>query len=64
VLDVTVRDDGRGFDVAAILARSAQGDHLGLLGMHERVRSLGGEMTVDSAPGSGTAIRIRVAWPA
>jgi signal transduction histidine kinase len=64
VLDVTVRDDGRGFDVAAILARSAQGDHLGLLGMHERVRSLGGEMTVDSAAGGGTAIRIRVSWPA
>jgi signal transduction histidine kinase len=64
VIDVTVRDDGRGFDVGAVMARSAQGDHLGLLGMHERVRSLGGEMTVDSTPGGGTAIRIRVSLPA
>jgi signal transduction histidine kinase len=45
----SVRDDGAGFD-----PRFVRG--LGLLGMDERVRRLGGRLAIDSQPGRGTAI--------
>ncbi len=46
---LSVRDDGAGFD-----SRIVRG--LGLLGMDERVRRLGGRFAIDSQPGRGTAI--------
>jgi signal transduction histidine kinase len=46
---VRVADNGRGFD-----ARRSRG--MGLLGMEERVRRLGGTLSVDSQPGKGTTI--------
>jgi PAS domain S-box-containing protein len=52
---VTVRDDGRGFDPARSRKTS-----LGLLGMRERVLAVGGELDIDSAPGQGTALTVRV----
>jgi signal transduction histidine kinase len=58
-LRVAVRDDGTGFDVNEALARSAGGDHLGLLGMRERVEMLGGRLEIASALGEGTEVR---AW--
>lgn len=45
----TVQDDGAGFDT-----RYVRG--LGLLGMEERVRRLGGRLTIDSQPGRGTLV--------
>jgi signal transduction histidine kinase len=54
VLRLRVRDDGAGFDPGA--ARSG----VGLLGMEERARAVGGQLTVDSAPGAGTNIELRV----
>ncbi len=45
----SVRDDGSGFDT-----RFVRG--LGLLGMEERVRRLGGQLKIDSQPGRGTTI--------
>jgi signal transduction histidine kinase/ligand-binding sensor domain-containing protein len=59
-LQLSVRDDGRGFDVAEALQRAASGRHLGLLGMRERVEALGGRLEIDSAPGQGTEIRANV----
>ncbi len=55
-LRVSIRDDGTGFDPAAAT------DGFGLVGMRERVELLGGELTIESAPGSGT--RIAVSLPA
>lgn len=49
---IEVLDDGPGFDAAA----TPDGDHLGLLGMRERVESLGGEFQVVSAPGAGARV--------
>lgn len=50
-----VRDDGRGFDVAAALAR--RGDRgLGLIGMRERAEALGGSLEIRSAPDQGTEL--------
>ena len=54
VLQVT--DDGRGFDPQARAVRSRR---LGLTSMHERAVSLGGVLTVTSAAGEGTIVRLR-----
>jgi two-component system sensor histidine kinase UhpB len=51
---LTVRDDGCGFDTGA------EHDSLGLSGMAERARLLGGTLDIDSRPGSGTALTLRV----
>jgi signal transduction histidine kinase len=48
---VVVEDDGRGFE-----AGHARDASLGLLGMRERVTLVGGTLTVESAPGSGTTL--------
>jgi signal transduction histidine kinase len=61
VLQLVIRDDGVGFDVTSALDQSAARDHLGLLGMRERVQILGGSLEVDSGPGRGT--RLRVTFP-
>jgi PAS domain S-box-containing protein len=50
-----VSDSGVGFD-----ATSVPGDRLGLVSMTERVRSLGGELLVQSQPGGGTTVEARV----
>jgi two-component system sensor histidine kinase UhpB len=59
-LRLVVRDDGRGFDVAAARRRAALGASLGLISMQERVALAGGDMKIDSAPGRGTSIRVRL----
>ncbi len=57
----TVADDGCGFDVPS-LGALAGGGRLGLLGMRERARLLGGTCEIRSGPGHGT--RVAVALPA
>lgn len=52
-----VRDDGRGFAPERV---QAAGGGLGLLGMQERAVMVGGRVTVDSRPGEGTAVVIRI----
>ncbi|HEU5470136.1 MAG TPA: GAF domain-containing sensor histidine kinase [Actinophytocola sp.] len=54
VLEVT--DDGRGFDPAS----AAAAGRLGLASMRERARTVGGQITVASAPGAGTTVRLAV----
>jgi signal transduction histidine kinase len=51
-----VTDDGRGFDPHARLLRARR---LGLTSMHERAASLGGALTITSAPGRGTTVELR-----
>ena len=53
---IEVTDDGRGFDVERALARAAKDGRLGLVGMSERVRLLGGRMDIESRPGGPTTI--------
>ena len=52
-------DDGDGFDVEAGLARAARRGRLGLLGMAERVRLLGGHFDIESRPGE-TKLTVRL----
>jgi signal transduction histidine kinase len=54
-LTVTVSDGGRGFDREAIDASG-----IGLAGMLERARLLGGQLSVESAPGAGTRVLLSV----
>ena len=56
---LTIRDNGKGF-VKDNVTPTAAGDGFGLMGMSERTRMMGGEMTIDSAPGRGTTITIVV----
>ncbi len=55
-----VEDNGIGFDVAAAQIASQTEQHLGLLGMEERVALLGGTIAIESALESGTAIFVRI----
>lgn len=57
---LTVRDDGVGFDVDAVQVAGTERGGLGLLGMRERARTAGGELSISSAPGEGTQIDIRI----
>jgi signal transduction histidine kinase len=59
---LAIEDDGKGFDQAEV-ARRAGRPHWGLLGMAERAELLGGEARIDSAPGSGTRVHVRVPLP-
>jgi signal transduction histidine kinase len=57
-LELSVEDDGIGADLAAPRAG------LGLIGLDERVRELGGRLLIDSRPGGGTALRVAMPVPA
>lgn len=53
-----IEDDGRGFDVEDTLVRAAQSGRLGLVGMSERARLLGGMLDVQSAPDGPTTVSL------
>jgi signal transduction histidine kinase len=55
VLDVTVRDNGRGFDIDSVPP-----GRFGLAGMRERAELIGGRLTIDSRPLDGTLLSLRV----
>jgi PAS domain S-box-containing protein len=60
LVQAIVSDDGCGFDVEATLRTPAARAHLGLHGMRERAALLGGTVTIESTPGEGTTIYVRV----
>lgn len=55
-----VEDDGSGFDVAAVMGSYATRGSLGLLQMRESARLIGARLVIDSSPGQGTRIRLRI----
>lgn len=57
---VIVEDDGRGFDTEAVLRAANTERRMGLIGMHERARLVGGELEIESVPGAGTTIYVRI----
>jgi signal transduction histidine kinase/ligand-binding sensor domain-containing protein len=56
---LTIRDDGKGFEAGAAVP-TTEGGGFGLMGMTERARMMGGDLTVVSAPGQGTTLTIVV----
>ena len=58
-LRITVRDDGRGFDAGAPPRAELEG-HYGLVGMRERARKMGAQLTLESQPGAGACIVLTV----
>ena len=62
-LELVVSDNGSGFDVRGTATAAARRGRLGILGMHERVRLLGGVFAIDSTPGEGTTLTASIpAW--
>jgi DNA-binding NarL/FixJ family response regulator/signal transduction histidine kinase len=57
-----VVDDGRGFDAAEeeLEAAASASDGLGIRGMRERARALGGELQIESDPETGTRVRFEM----
>ncbi len=64
MIQLTVADNGRGFDPPRVLAAEkdvgVEGGHFGLRGIQDRIAMLGGEFALDSAPGQGTVLRVSV----
>ena len=57
---MTVRDNGRGFDIGAV----SESEGIGLAGMKERANLVGGRLRVHSSPGEGTEVRLEIPLPA
>ncbi len=61
-IELSVADDGRGFDPQRVLASEedvgVEGGHFGLRGIQDRVEMLGGTFALISAPGHGTSLTV------
>jgi Signal transduction histidine kinase len=60
-LDLRIIDNGRGFEERDIF--SSLGGHFGLMGMRERAERLGGELRLETQPGSGTKVEVTAPLP-
>lgn len=63
-LELTVKDDGVGFDLNPRTGRPGEGFSLGLLGIRERASNVGGDISIETAPGQGCTVRFRCALDA
>ncbi|MGH7233763.1 MAG: sensor histidine kinase, partial [Nitrospiraceae bacterium] len=59
-LEIVIHDDGVGFNASEAHMRAVRGQSLGLVGMEERIRILEGRLTIDSDPGQGTRVTVRI----
>ena len=53
---VIVEDDGKGFDIKRDSGLASIKNQIGLYGMHERAELIGGRITIESNPGTGTTV--------
>ena len=58
---ISIQDNGRGFNPKETDAHEQQRRGFGLIGISERARLLGGKLVIESSPGHGTTIRMRLA---
>jgi signal transduction histidine kinase len=61
-LEIVVQDDGQGFEEQALPPKP--GKRQGLGNMRRRAEDMGGSLSVESAPGKGTTVRLVVTFPA
>ena len=59
MMEITVQDDGIGFDQNLIVTR-LKSQAYGLFSIQERMSDLGGSMTIDSKPGIGTEVKLMI----
>jgi signal transduction histidine kinase len=55
-----IKDDGKGFNVKAVLSSNAPEKRIGLIGMRERITGLGGEFGIQSSLKKGTQITFNI----
>jgi two-component system NarL family sensor kinase len=56
ILSVTIADNGKGFDSAAVMEK---GDGLGLINLKKRAAMAGGSAQIESRPGAGSIVHMR-----
>lgn len=61
-VELVVKDDGIGFDANRRARRKGNGG-MGLIGLRERIASVGGALRIESARGAGTEIEARIPFP-
>ncbi|MDI6879083.1 MAG: ATP-binding protein, partial [Desulfitobacteriaceae bacterium] len=59
-ISLTIEDDGVGFNVPQVLAERVGQRKYGLFGIQERVMVLGGSSQIESSPGQGTTIYVKI----
>jgi signal transduction histidine kinase len=62
LLELTIKDDGSGFDINLVKAGENRAKGIGLVGIHERLALLGGTFEVKSQLGQGTILRANIPW--
>ena len=63
-LEITIKDDGKGFDLIASRSAENPGTGFGMLGMRERAELAGGEFDMIATPGQGCCVIARFPLPA
>ncbi len=61
LVELTVEDDGKGFDAALIESGEIRGTGIGITGMKERADLMNADIAVESKPGRGTTVRVSLA---
>jgi DNA-binding NarL/FixJ family response regulator len=59
-IEITISDEGSGFDLARLDSGGDPLDHTGLLRIRERLSVLGGRVEIESTPGKGTEVTVHV----
>ncbi len=59
-IELTIEDDGKGFDAQLDLSNLIVNNHFGLAGMIERAHLIGAEINIQSRPSAGT--KVHIAW--
>ncbi|MFH1851828.1 MAG: PAS domain-containing sensor histidine kinase [Candidatus Neomarinimicrobiota bacterium] len=60
-IDLKINDNGTGFETTAAAGRTV-GRGLGLTGIRERAKLVGGEVTIESVPGTGTSLALHIPY--
>jgi signal transduction histidine kinase len=57
---VIIEDDGRGFDLEAVSGSAVRQRNFGLIGMRERAALVGGRLDIETEPGAGVTLYLRI----
>ena len=63
IVSISVRDNGRGFEMGLTNPGESPGAGFGITGVSERARILGGKIVLDSQPGKGVSLTVEIPLP-